>query len=72
MKWISVKDEFPLPSMISYRSKSVLIYCDDILCQFTGCYNFNDNGWEYFGASGKVMQNVTHWKPLGPAPELEK
>ena len=67
--WISVRDSMPNKSTPS-RSKAVLIYCPEIECQFTACYNFENKQWEYFAVGSVDVNNrVSHWKPLGANPE---
>ena len=70
-EWISVDDRLPGKRTEMARSKNVLAWCADIECTFTACFNFQDNGWEYFARGTVEMhQRVTHWMPL-PSPPKE-
>jgi len=71
MKWISVKKRFP-ENEGRERSKAVLVYCPNIECTFTACYNFEHGEWEYFAVgSVEIYEFVSHWMPL-PKPPLNE
>lgn len=65
-EWISV-DKRPCPPYREgmSRSRCVLVYCPESQCTFTACYNFQDEGWEFFArGSVELTDPVSHWQPL--------
>jgi antirestriction protein len=68
MNWIDVSEKLP-ENEGRARSKAVLVYCPDIKCQFTACYNFEAEKWEYFAcASAEIYYLVSHWMDLPDCP----
>lgn len=63
--WTRVEDGLPEPSTF------VQIYCSDNECQYTAIWDARHGVWEYAGPGivTRVHHEITHWRPLPPAPE---
>lgn len=71
MKWVEADEKLPdkPDNPGRTRSKCVLVYCPDIKCKFTGCYNFERGKWEYFAVgSVTIKEKVSHWRELPDGP----
>jgi hypothetical protein len=67
-EWIKFSEEIPEQSFTG-NSKSVLIYCPDVNCKYTACYNYKRCQWVFFPSKGgDCHRKVSHWMPLPDAP----
>lgn len=68
LEWMSV-ETLPEQRGSLSRSKAMLIYCPEIMCTFTACYNFTEQEWEHFAPGATfVYDKISHWMPLPTPP----
>lgn len=64
-KWL------PIESAKKDRS-SRLVYVPCVKCSFLVNWNEIDEEWEFFGGSGKLKLEISHWRPLPPPPAAQE
>ena len=81
MKWISIKDRFPVDDEEGYwKYDAVLVYSDEDDAPRIGiAYYDKDEGWDIAGGMAAFSDegfwflksdDVTHWMPLPQIPEF--
>lgn len=68
-KWINVCDHFPPVTEGLSHSKAVIVWCPERRNKYSAVWFPAGKCWSYFGNSGKLTEEVTHWTPLPAPPE---
>lgn len=64
-QWIPVGERLP------EDRKAVLVWCPERMNRYSACWI--DGSWSYFGGCSnyRLLEEVTHWKPMSAPPSAE-